>query len=253
MAAFLLLLLLGTPTTSHASDIAPEPVPSDVIEWFEEFAASGELRYDFDQGEYLDALGIDAIEDIETGDPVPVHQWYSRFLRGETDGLDGIETLDMWIAPVYINGEAAGTISAVRDSPDAKPDFFEVSAPETDAGILAEVAPDEFLVDERPIGAWLAVSTDGRVRGLNGAGLREVPEPISLSEYAQRSVERYAESFKLPKNTDMAGGASPSGDFDPGESTSDWALVAAIGGGVLLVAAGAAAYRRRGRFTRRGR
>ncbi len=237
--AALLLLLLGIPAASHAADIAPEPVPTDVIEWVEEFATSEELMSDFNRGEHLDALGIDAIDTIGLGRPVPAYRWDVSFVRGETSGLDGIVTLNEWTVLVSINGEAAGTIEVVNDGSDGRPEYVGGGVPVRDAGSLESVGPDEFFVDEGPIGAWFAVSTDHQVRGLNFQGLREVPEPISLSEYAQRTVERYAEDMRLARE------AESSWRFGMSKPTSTLVLVAVVGGSVAAALTSGLLHRRR--------
>lgn len=250
VSLLIVFLLFGTPAVSHAVEGEPEPVPADVVAWFDRFGASEELWSDFDLPEHREVLGIDQMNEIEVGDPVAIDRWDSSFLRGETDGLDGIFTTDIWIAPVFINGEPSGTVSASRDSPDAAPDFFEGAVPVRDSGSLESIEPDEYLVYEGELSeAWFAVSTDGQIRGVNEAGLSELPEPISLSEYGERSVERYADAFALPGPTDEAGGGTGGAPDDSGPSG---VVVAAVSGAAVAAACGAAIvlYRRRQGETR---
>lgn len=240
----LLVLCLGlTLASAVPAGASPDPneVPPEVDAWFE--TEGPEAIVEDPEGEtyqdYLDGLGVQAVREQEIHEPHPVWQWTDEFVRGQTRGEEeAIAFTETWVAAISVNGSPGAIVEATREE-DGDIAFATLATAGDAAEGFLDLEEGEVLVYEFPLNAWYAVA-DGHLRGVNHEGLLEVPDRLSLEEYAQRTKERYAQDLERPEGTDLVGGTAFT---DPAGPAAAWLLPAGLVA-LILVGAGFVAFRR---------
>lgn len=241
--ASLALCLALTLASAAPAGAAPDPheVPPEVRTWFETEGPEVIVEDPADETyqDYLDGLGVRSVNEQEIHEPHPVWQWTSEFVRGEARGEEeAIAFTETWVAAVSVNGEPGAIVEAAREDGGGIAFGGFATAGDAAEGLL-ELEEGEVLIYEFPLNAWYALA-DGHLRGVNYEGLTEVPDRLSLEEYAQRTQERYAQDLKRPEGTDLVGGTAFTDLSGP---SAAWLLPGGLVA-LILVGAGFAAFRR---------
>lgn len=143
----------ATPTPEPTQTPPAPTLPDEVADWFTTAAP-----------EAVEAAGLGEGADIDVGRPRQVTTWSEAFIAGEV-GVDPVENLDEWVAPVLelpAEDDEPSPLAVARASDTDAPELVQVDPDAELAGALADLAPGVTVVLDDAVGGWFALA-DGEV------------------------------------------------------------------------------------------
>lgn len=215
LGAGLLLGVLAVAGTVAPASAATGPVPvgDEVAAWFSHEAAEVIAEAEREPRMLGDDAATIEYAEVEVGRPVTVEVWTDAFRAGSA-GSDASEPIEQWIAPVFEQGEAVGTVSAFRDGSGAIGLAYYDDAAMLATG-LQELRDDQRVVYDAPLDAFFALD-DTSVAPLSESSRAEIASEVPLDAFRRQLEKRYAsESPRTaglprtdPRSSLAGGGAS---------------------------------------------
>lgn len=197
-------LVLGWLGATSASAAAPD-VPPAVAAWFAQDAAGVAHDVLVDGAKDIAASGVAPAGTFTVGEPVRLHHFDPAFVEGETD--EALTASDEWVATLYRDGVATGTIAAIDAAGAVRFSYVDNDAP---AGIALAEAPTGDIVQDAQLGGLLEVGADGAVDGLSRVTQEQVAGVDTTAELQAVVAEAHEpESQTLAVDSGFGGTSDP--------------------------------------------
>jgi hypothetical protein len=212
-----ILSLLGGPAFAVAQDVPPE-----VDVWFAESAPS--VAADILVNNAVNIASRPKTSVFIVGEPVRLHNWNDEFLRGTH--IDPLVFEGEWVAALYRDGIAVGTIAAVHSGDSVR---FSYLDNDSSAGVaLGGETSGEVVLDPR-LGGLLEVDEIGGAEALSQAAAGHVAGVDTLDEL-QSAVQEVHDSGSRSIAVDGSAAA-----FSASAAVRDAVGLALLGVGALTL------------------